>query len=205
MLVCIEELVDRNRLIVGGTIAIVIIILLGYRLTQSQKSEPSANQRSPLAELAYCDSENARPCIVSFSLDSAGTMLINVLTPETDFPSFYLKILHEAGESVYECQKVKGFPANRYCRGQKMQVGEILQFLLISKSDDTLLAEGNFAIVGLALPTPEAQLTISPTGTTTGEEPLETVTATDIPTPVESTPSPSYPNPPYPNPSPDYP
>ena len=196
---------DRNRLIVGGAIAIVIIILLGYGLTQSQKIEPSANQRSPLDELAYCDSENARPCIVSFSLDSAGTMVINVLTPETDFPAFYLKILHEAGENVYACQKVKSFPANRYCRGQKLQVGEVLQFLLISRSDDTLLAEGNFAIVGLALPTPEAQLTVSLTVTVTGEGPLETATATDLPTPVESTPSPSYPNPPYPNPSPVYP
>lgn len=194
---------DRNRLITGVIIAVVFIILLGYGLAQRQREEPQANQRSPLTELAYCSSENVHPCIVSFSLVLTGNMIINVLTPETDFPAFYIKIIHNGGENVYECQEVESFPANRYCTGPQMRTGEILQFLLISRRDDTLLAEGNFAIVGLALPTPEAQLTVSPT--VTGEGPLETVTATDVPTPVESTPSPSYPNPPYPNPSPSYP
>lgn len=192
---------DRNRLAVGAIVVVVLFVVLGYGLIQSQRDEPQASQRSPLADLAYCSAEDIRPCIVSFSLDSAGNMLVNILTPGIDFPAFYLKIIHEAGENVYECQEVENFPANRYCKGQEIQVGEILQFLLISKSDETLLAEGNFAIVGLALPTPEDQLTVSPT--VAGEQPLETVTA--MPTPVQSTPSPSYPNPPYPNPSPSYP
>lgn len=185
---------DRTRLLIGVAIAVMFIVLLGYGLVQGQKEEPGANQRSPLIELAYCSAENIRPCIVSFSLDSAGNMLVNILTSGSDFPAFYLKILHEDGESIYECEKVKNFPANVYCTGKEMKVGEILQFLLISKSDETLLAEGNFAIVGLALPTPENLVTASPTATR--EEPLETVTMT---------PRPSYPNPSYPNPSPSYP
>jgi hypothetical protein len=128
-------------------------------------------------------------------------MLVNILTPGYSFPAFYLKIVHEKGESIYECQKVEKFPSNVYCTGEEMQVGKILQFMLISKSGDEVLAEGSFAIIGLALPTPAEQLTASPTPTPTQEE--ELVTAT--PTRVRSTPSPSYPNPPYPNPSPSYP
>ena len=138
---------------------------------------------------------------MSFSLDSNGKMLVNILTPGSSFPAFYLKIIHEKGESIYECQKVEQFPANVYCIGETMQVGKELQFLLISKSENEILAEGSFAIIGLALPTPEDQLTASVSPTPEG--PLETVTAT--PTRVKSTPSPSYPNPPYPNPSPSYP
>ena len=194
---------DRNRLISGVIAAVVLLMVLVYGLVQRQKDEPQASQRSPLMELAYCSSENMRPCIVSFSLDSAGNMLINVLTSGSDFPAFYLKIMHEAGESIYECQAVENFPANRYCTGPEMQVGEILQFLLISKRDEMLLAEGNFAIVGLALPTPEDQLTVSVTSSPVEEQLSETVTV--VPTRAESTPSPSYPNPPYPNPSPLYP
>jgi hypothetical protein len=120
-------------------------------------------------------------------------MLVNILTPETSFPAFYLKIVHEKGESIYECQKAEGFPENVYCIGEEMQAGKILQFLLISRRGGTLLAEGNFAIIGLALatpevasPTPTVDLTASPT-----PDPLRT------PTPIR-TPS-------YPNPSPSYP
>ena len=203
---------DRNRLIAGVAIAVVLIILFVYGLVQRRGEQPRAGQRSPLAEVAYCSSEEVRPCIVSFGLDSDGNMLVNILTPKTSFPAFYLKIVHKDGESLYECQKVKNFPENVYCIGETMPLGEVLQFLLISKRDESLLAEGKFAIIGLALPTPEAedQLTASVSPVIpTQQEPLETVTATVTvtvtPTGPKSTPSPSYPNPPYPNPSPSYP
>ncbi|MCI0553014.1 MAG: hypothetical protein L0287_18870 [Anaerolineae bacterium] len=196
---------DRNRLIAGIAIAVALIILLVYGLTQWRKGQPQASQRSPLSDLTYCSSDDVRPCIVSFSLDSDGNMLVNILTPGTSFPAFYLKIIHEKGESIYECKKVEKFPANVYCIGEAMQVGKVLQFLLISKSENELLAEGSFAIIGLALPTPEDQLTLTLTVSPTQEEPVGTVTVTPTPPGPKSTPSPSYPNPPYPNPSPSYP
>lgn len=198
---CKENCVTRNRLVIGVAVLVVLILLLVCGLIQGRNEQPRAGQRSPLTELTYCNPDNVRPCIVSFSLDSDGNMLVNILTPGASFPAFYLKIVHEKGESIYECQKVKKFPANIYCTGEEMQVGKILQFLLISKNENTILAEGSFAIIGLALPTPADQLTASVTPTP--EEPLGTVTVT--PTRVRSTPSPSYPNPPYPNPSPSYP
>lgn len=184
---------DRNRLIAGAAIAIVLLILLVYGLTQWPREQPRASQRSPLAKLAYCSSDDVRPCIVSFSLDADGNMLVNILTPGTPFPVFYLKIIHEKGESIYECQRAEGFPEHVYCIGEKMETGKILQFLIISRRNETILAEGNFAIIGLALatpeialPTPTIDLTVSPTS-----DPLRT------PTPIR-TPS-------YPNPSPSYP
>jgi hypothetical protein len=199
--------VDRNRLIAGAAIAVALIILFIYGLIQWRTGQQHAGQRSPLPELAYCSSDDVRPCIVSFSLDSDGKMLVNVLTPGTSFPAFYLKIIYEEGESLYECQKVKKFPENVYCVGEEMQVGQLLQFLMISTSDDVLLAEGSFAIIGLALPTPEDQLTITVPSTQDG--PVGTPIPTTTPIRPKSTPSPSpspsYPNPPYPNPSPSYP
>lgn len=186
---------------IGAVVLVALILLLTYGLIQGRKGQPRAGQKSPLIELSYCNSDNVRPCIVSFSLDSDGNMLVNILAPGPSFPAFYLKIVHEKGESLYECQKVENFPSNVYCTGETMQVGKILQFLLLSKNEDTILAEGSFAIIGLALPTPENQLTVSPTLTPTEEQGLTTAT----PTRVKATPSPSYPNPQYPNPSPSYP
>ncbi|HKY52871.1 MAG TPA: hypothetical protein VJM08_01140 [Anaerolineales bacterium] len=195
---------DRYRLIAGVTITVVLITLLVYGLIQWRREPPRAGQKSPLDEVSYCSVEEVRPCIVSFSLDSDGNMLVNLLSSEVSFPVFYLKIVHKDGESLYECQKVAKFSDHVYCIGEIMPVGELLQFLLISKSDGSLLAEGKFAIIGLALPTPEGQLTVSVSPVTsvspTQETPLATATVTATPPGPKSTPSPSYPNP-----SPSYP
>jgi len=127
-------------------------------------------------------------------------MLVNFLTPGASFPDFYLKItqIKSKNESLYECQKVKGFSTSVYCIGEKMSIGQDMQFMIISRKDDSLLAEGRFAIIGLALPTPEFAISTSDTGmgtpSTPGSSPV-------TPASVRATPSPSYPNPGYPNPS----
>jgi len=202
-----EELVNRNRLIAGAAILTALVVLVIFGLIRSKSRQPQANQRSPVSQLAYCSSNAVRPCIVSFSLDSDGNMLVNILTPGASFPDFYLKItrIESSDESIYECQKVKGFSTSVYCIGEKMSIGEDLQFMIISRKDDSLLAEGRFAIIGLALPTPE--FAISTSGTEPGASPTQGIFPV-TPTPVQATPSPSYPNPGYPNPSypkPSYP
>jgi len=128
---------------------------------------------------------------VSFSLNvEKKNMLVNILTPGPSFPEFYLKIKHSKGESTYNCLKITGFATSVYCIGDVMPIGEILQFMIISQTGDILLAEGEFAIIGLALATPEisGQQTVSSTPNLF----LET------PTPIRATPSPSYPYLPYP-------
>lgn len=170
--------------------------------------QPQTNHRSPVSKLAYCSSSDIKPCIVSFSLDSDRNMLVNVLTPGPSFPAFHLKIRQGKGEGLYECQKVERFPANVYCIGDEMRPGEVSQFMIISKNGDTLLAEGSFAIIGLALATPEFALPTSsdePTASPTQGLAIETAAPTKSTprpsTPSRSTPSPSYPNPSYSNPS----
>jgi hypothetical protein len=86
-----------------------------------------------------------------------------------------------------------------------MPIGEVLQFSIFSLKEDVLLAEGNFAIIGLALGTPE--VASSPTiGTPSTPSPTEVVIL-QTPTGVRLTPTrtptlpPSYPNTSYPNPS----
>lgn len=159
-------------------------------------------EREPIPALAYCTSNDARPCITSFSLDADGKMLVNVLTPGLSFPVFYLKIIHGEGEDIYECKKLQRFLTSVYCIGEAMRLGEVLQFLLISVDGEATLAEGSFAIIGLALSTPEfADLspTVDLTASVTPDE-LKTPTPGGLktPTPIRTS---SYPNP-YPNPYP---
>lgn len=188
-----EANVNRNRLMLVSVVLALLIILLIYGLLWWQSRRSGTGQRSPISDLGYCSSNDARPCIASFGLDSDGNMLVNVLTPGLSFPNFYLKIIHSKGENIYECEKVKKFSTSVYCIGEAMRLGEVLHFMIISVDGEATLAEGHFAIIGLALSTPEFALP-SPTIDLTA-----TVSATPggLKTPTPSYPNP-YPNPPYP-------
>ena len=189
-----EASVNRNRLIAASVVLTVLMILLIYGLLWWQSRQSGTGQRSPISDLGYCSSNNARPCIASFSLDSDGNMLVNVLTSGLSFPNFYLKIIHSKGENIYECEKVKKFSTSVYCIGEAMRLGEVLHFMLISVDGEATLAEGQFAIIGLALSTPEFALLPSTVDLTASATPGGLKTPTPIRTPA----TPSYPNPPYP-------
>ena len=183
---------NRNRLYAGVSIFAALLVILGLSVLPSKK-QPRINQRIPITKLAYCSANAVRPCVVSFSLDAKGRMLVNVLNSSSSFPKLYLKITHVKGESRYECNKMKGFPMNVICRGQELLPGETLQFVLAKVRDDAILAQGSFPIVGLALATPAEALTPTPTAT---PDLLKGTPGTPRSTPVltPGTP-PSYPNP----------
>lgn len=183
-----EARVNQNRWLAATVILAVLIILLIYGLLWWQSRRSGTGQRSPISDLGYCSSNDARPCIASFSLDSDGNMLVNVLTSGLSFPDFYLKIIHSKGENIYECEKAKRFSISVYCTGEAMRLGEVLHFMLISVDGEATLAEGHFAIIGMALSTPEIAL----------PSPTIDLTASAMPD-GSKTPTPSYPNP-YPNP-----
>ena len=81
--------------------------------------------------------------------------------------------------------------------GEVMRLAEVLQFLLISVDGEVTLAEGRFAIIGLALSTPDLA-ELSPTVDLTASA---TPGGSRTPTPIRTPATPSYPNP-YPNPYP---
>ena len=195
----------RNRWLTAAVILAVFIILLIYGLLWWQSRVPEMGEREPIPALAYCSSNDARPCIASFGLDANGRMLVNVLTPGLSFPVFYLKIIYNEEENIYECKKLERFSTSVYCIGEAMRLGEVLQFMLISADGETTLAEGSFAIIGLALSTPEFALSspelalvLSPT-----MDPTVSITPIGLktPAPIRTPATPSYPNP-YPNPYP---
>lgn len=209
---------NRTRLLPGISIAALLITLMisGVFLFNTWKSSrASVDKRFPLQRLSYCSSDQVTPCIVSFSLDSDGNMLVNFLTTGAFYPDFYLKIRQNEDNHIYPCQKVNKFATSIYCTGAAMPLGEVLQFSIFSINEDVLLAEGNFAIIGMALGTPEifssptlgTPLTPSPTEsliaqTSTPGRVTPTRTSTPTPTLNPSYPNPTSRTPSYPNPKP---
>jgi hypothetical protein len=148
------DCMKQNRLYAGMAVFAALLVVLGLSVLPFKK-QPRANHRSPISSLGYCSAANLRPCIVSFSLNPNGKMLVNILTSETPLPKFYLKITHSKGESRYACKPAKGYVTTIYCTGEAMHPGETLQFVIASIKGNTVLAEGSFSIVGLAYATPE--------------------------------------------------
>ena len=187
---------NRNRLIAGlGLLAVFIIIgIVGVRLSlRSRAPTEQAGKRTLITELAYCNSNNIKPCIVSFGLYVDGRMRIDMTTPSITYPNSYLTIGSASETNRYECKKKPDLPTQVMCTGAQMYPGETLQFTLIASGNDRVLAEGKFAIIGLLMFTPGPEATETP-------EPSETPTPTPLTIPTATqrtrgTGTPSYPNP----------
>lgn len=124
-------------------------------------------------------------------------MLVNFQLPSVIYPPFTLVINRFGVESPYQCARTKGFLRGMTCRGAPQTPGEILQFKVIAQKDGTLIAEGKFAIIGIAISTPEDLSTETPTASPTESTPgLNPLPGTETPTPgfPTLTPPTSYPN-----------
>lgn len=142
-------------------VVFLILVLVGSASLRllGNNGQAQVHAREPIPSLRYCSPEQNRPCILSFTVDSHENMVVNVLTDRSTSPDFYMKIRQAEAESIYECQKVQGFSTSFYCTGEKRPVGDVLQFLIISKKEDLTLAEGSFPIIGMAVATPEVYAT----------------------------------------------
>jgi len=211
---------NRSQWIAGILIlvAFTALILTDYNNIARHLTGTSTEivRKWQTVQLSYCDSNNIKPCVVSFNRTDHG-MLVNLIIP-SDYPDFYLVINKGDQRLQYECQKVKDLPTSAYCEGKELPPGEHHRFTLASLPENYALAEGGFTIIGLMLATPEAETTPTPTLTLTQEPTetafiFETVTPFNSPTalsleiltPLPTTPTPtatqaSYPNPSYPNP-----
>lgn len=196
----------RNRWIAGLAILVVLLILVMFSaisLLQPAARPGRVGHHSIIPALTYCGSDQDRLCIISFTREVDGAMRVNFQTPHAYFPEFILKIVHNMQETSYECERVADAAAGMYCTGTPQVPGQVLQFKVISKNRGTLMAEGRFAIIGIALMTPEIissatmELTGTPTLTPTALAPLGTPTGVQG-TPTQATAGPSYPNPSYP-------
>jgi len=222
-----EVHVNRKQLIIGGVIIVFAVLLtLGVTISVvvwdrlNAPKNAMGQQTSVVPDLPYCGEDDVKPCVVSFGVDVDDNMLINLLVPES-YSRFYLKIMHNGVENVYKCVRVRASLYSAYCIGEKMPPGEALHLMLIVEKDDTLLAEGDLSIIGLAFPTVEIvsptaiiSPTLAPNEPSAVPEPTEE--STEIPdfvlptsTPGKPQPSTSTPTQPsYPNPSsstPSYP
>lgn len=217
-----------NRMQRTTTKYLLAILATGLILLSACRADVPAEsgQSITVPLLGYCTADQYKPCIVSFSTDAWDNMLISLLLPDRSFPPFHLLVVRGESEISYACQRLTGVANNAYCAGPKLPPGESVTLKLLSNDDDTLLAQGDLAIIGLAFPTLEVAIATSqeaptafaveflPPTVPAVEFPPPTVPAVETLTPtfitfegvppstdVSPTVPPSFENPSYPNPS----
>ena len=205
---------QQRWLITVVAILVILLILVVIGLIRSfpnldRGSDPQIGHRSPAVDLADCSPGDTRLCVVSFGQIEGGDMLVNFQLPSTIYPPFVLIINRYGVESTYECKRTKGFLGGMTCSGTSQVPGESLQFKVIALKDGSLVAEGKFPIIGIAISTAEDLHTPTETALVT-ETPTETPTMSPTPPillptgtlPTAGTPTPglptSYPEPSYP-------
>ena len=199
--------INRNWWIAGTAVAVIFLILVIFsalRYFQGRPQEPLTGYRLPIAELAYCAPQDDQLCIVSFSQLEDGAMQVNLQLPDSTYPQFTLVINRFGEDSIYECKRAARLSTSVVCTGASHAPGEVLQFKIFSKNQGTLLAEGKFAIIGIAIFTPEGVSTGTLEGTITATPsgtPAAPLTP-GLPTPTGITSTPTPPTPSYPNPYP---
>jgi hypothetical protein len=209
-----EVYVNQKKLILGGVVLVLLLALcisvLVFAWGRLAMGSPKLGHSTLISELTYCNDGQNKPCVVSFSTDSDGNMLVNLLLPGISYPTHYLKITRngEIEGDTYACRWVASSPNSAYCTGPMMPPGQSLHLMLIARKDDTLLAEGDLSIIGLAFPTlaiisPTPGEVPAPTESTAiplQTEPPDFVlpTSTEFQLPIPTPTQPSYPNPSYP-------
>ena len=202
---------NRNRLIPAVAAGVLLLTVTIIGMARLRNGPPEASKRTLVAELGYCGAEGPRPCIESFLQDADGYLQVHVLVPNRKYPEFFLTINRAGDLQRYLCQKDDEVPVKRTCLGRNMPLGELLEFSLIAFADEQVLANGQFAIIGLLLNTPSVETAEVPAMTEVVVLETDPPLVLDFPTPFgppgSTATDPSYPNPgtSYPDPGTAYP
>ena len=197
----------KSILLVLAGIVILALLALIWRIVLLQNAASSA-AIEPVLKIGYCGAEPEELCVLSFGRDVDENMAVNLFAPNRKFPDFYLKITRAAGESIYECEKDKEVPTSVFCYGDMVNLQEKMEVSLIAKSDERLIAAGDFVLKAIlisessfaggagGISTQEAA--VSGTPITTENFNASAATPTLTLTPDASYPNSSYPNSQYP-------
>ncbi len=111
---------------------------------------PSATQ-GPI-QLLQCNTYPSALCLQSFGLGQ-NQLVVTFYFPEAEAVEYHLKILQAGEATTYPCAFTTASPTILYCTGPLIPLGTPIRVELYTKAGSLPLAEGDFTLTALALPT----------------------------------------------------
>jgi hypothetical protein len=128
---------------------LIALLLVGARYVRGREE---ATPQAP-SVLTRCDVEASGLCLVSFGTDRLGQMVLSFQVPQTKYPDFHAEVVRGGSSLTFPCQITPGKPRNIYCTGIRIPLGEPIEVKIVADEAGTVLAQGNFVISAVALPT----------------------------------------------------
>jgi hypothetical protein len=187
-------MMERKNLISLLSLAGLVLLFAIAIFFTSREQKASGNETptpGKVRVITLCDEDASGLCVVSFGADNRNQMVINFKLPRIKYPLFYVQVEYGEIRETYPCQVVEAVPTSVYCSGPRTPLGQAIHIKALRVDGDTLLAEGDFVVSAIALPT----LPVPETVTLTPEATL-IVTATPTPPRLRITPTlpTGYPN-----------
>jgi hypothetical protein len=107
----------------------------------------------PPPDLTRCGAAPTAFCIVTFSLDVPGRMLIVLFVPAGSPTDFQLVVDYKGVQSAYPCQLTSDSPTTFNCAGAEIPLGDAITVDIFTADGSEVLAHGEFVVTAFALPT----------------------------------------------------
>lgn len=144
--------------------SLLSLVLSGCALLSAIAPKPIGTG-GPIS-LVRCDPYPSALCLRSFGLEQ-NQLLITFYFPAAGDVSFYLKVYTPGQTTKYPCAVTQASSSTLYCTGPLIDLGTAIKIELYSAAGQTPLAQGDFTLIDLALPT----LQTGASGTTPGQLP----------------------------------
>ncbi len=130
--------------------SLILSIALACGLPSLGFLTPSATQ-GPI-QLLQCTPYPSALCLQSFGLGH-NELVVTFYFPEAEAVEYHLKIWQAGEATTYPCAFTTSLPTILYCTGPLIPLGTPIRVELYTKAGSLPLAEGDFTLTALALPT----------------------------------------------------
>lgn len=200
----------KHLILLLGTTGLVLLILSAMMVAAVVQfvrgGEPTPTPVK-VNDVTLCDLGGGGLCVVSFGADNLNQMVINFHLPQRKYPAFYARVDFGESSEVYSCQVVKEIPTSAYCTGPRTPLGGAIVIKIFRSDNDALIAQGDFVVAAIMLPTLPIPGATVEAGAGTPSTPEGTPSGAGTPPRFEPTPTrrapgptptlpPGYPNPP---------
>lgn len=153
--------------VLPAILGLVLLLIAACRIGPLRISSREQPTEQPAVVLRRCDEARDVLCILSFGLEPPDQMVIVLLASPGLPPDLEAHAAWNGDVGSYPCDATNAEGTLFSCRGPLIPLGSTVHIDVAAAASNTVIASGDFALNGIALPTVPAGADLPPTDTAT--------------------------------------